>query len=35
MKNKKIVKLIADIAKQNKKLNGVDLHNYILSLLKG
>jgi hypothetical protein len=35
MKNKKVIKLIADIAKQNKKLTGVELHNYISSLLKG
>tara|TARA_R110000868_G_scaffold184477_2_gene426089 strand:+ start:289 stop:396 length:108 start_codon:yes stop_codon:yes gene_type:complete len=35
MKNKKVVKLISDIAKQNKKLTGVELHNYITKLLKG
>jgi hypothetical protein len=35
MKNKKVIKLIADIAKKNKKLNGVDLHHFIMELLNG
>ena len=35
MKNQKVVKLISDIAKQNKHLTGIELHNYISSLLKG
>ena len=35
MKNKKVIKLIADIAKQNKKMNAVELHHFIMELLNG